>query len=163
MNRFLPFLLLLLTLIAGCGGSSSSSDPETPNVVFSVDTTAQTTNLKQLNGGTAVSGTNRLTGTATLNGEAVDIEVLANVAYRNGSGPFFGFLNVTLPDDSILSLRMDGTATRDAEGVTEFEAKLAVLGGTGVYENATGEGTFTGYRNAALGSPVHLKITATVN
>lgn len=162
MNRFLLFLLPLLVLLAGCGGSSSSSNGENPNVVFSVDTTAHTTNLKQLNGGTAVSGTNRLTGTATLNAETVDIELLANVAYRNGNGPFFGFLNVTLPDDSILSMRMDGIAARDAEGVTEFEAKLSVLGGTGIYENATGEGRFAGYRNAALGSPVHLEVTATV-
>lgn len=154
--------LLMLLLVAGCGGSSSSSNPENPNVVYSVDTTAQTTNIKQLNGGTAVSGTNRLTGTATLNGDPIDVEVLANVAYHNGSGPFFGFIDITLPDDSILSMRMDGTAARDSEGKTVFEAKLEVVGGTGVYENTTGRGTFTGFRNAALGSPVHLDISAAV-
>lgn len=162
MNGIRRFALPCLVLIAGCGGSSSSSNPAAPNVVYSVDATSQGTNLKQLNGGTAVSGTNRLTGTATLNGETVDVEILANVAYHNGSDPFFGFIDVTLPDDSILSMHMEGTASRDAAGVTAFEADLAVVGGTGVYENATGKGTFTGSRSAALGSPVHLDVRANV-
>jgi hypothetical protein len=39
---------------------------------------------------------------------------------------------------------------------TRFRGTIEVLGGTGAYEGATGIGVMTGYRKAALGSPVTL-------
>lgn len=153
----LPFLLL-----AGCGGSSSSSHSETPNFTYSAGLTSQGTNLKQLNGGTKVTGTNRLTGTTTIDGSPANVEMLGNVAYTNGNGPFFGFLDITLENGSILSMRMDGTATKNAAGVTSFDAKLEVIGGTETYNGATGQGHFTGTRPAELGSPLQMEVQATV-
>ncbi|MGV3618277.1 MAG: hypothetical protein ACO1SV_23365 [Fimbriimonas sp.] len=128
-------------------------------ITFVVDATSQATNLKQLSGGKNVAGWNQLTGPTTLDGEASEVKVLSNVAYRNGNGPFFGFITLERADDSILTMRMDGFARKDAEsGVTAFEANLEVLGGTGVYNDATGAGAFTGSRSAALGNSVHLEI-----
>ena len=43
-------------------------------------------------------GWNQLTGTAQVDGAAVEIEMLGNVDYRNGSGEFFGFITFTFSD-----------------------------------------------------------------
>jgi hypothetical protein len=161
MRRSLT-LALPLFLLAGCGGSSSSSDSEATNLTYTADLTSQGTNLKQLNGGAKVTGTNRLTGTTTLNGHPASVEMLGNVAYTNGNGPFFGFLDITLENGSILSMRMDGTATKNAAGVTSFDAKLEVIGGTETYNGATGRGHFTGSRPAELGSPLRMEVQATL-
>lgn len=162
MNRSCRIAVPFLLLVTGCGGSSSSSSRvETPNLNYAADLTSQGTNLKQLDGGTKVTGTNRLTGTTTLDGSTVNVEMLGNVAYTNGSGPFFGFLDITLEGGAILSMRMDGTATRNAAGVTTFDADLEVVGGTQTYEGAKGSGHFTGTRPAELGSPLHIEVEAT--
>jgi hypothetical protein len=105
--------------------------------------------------GSVVFGQNHLTGTATLNGENVGVEMLANVNYTKGSGPFFGFITFAFADGSTLGVQMQGlaTAAADASGTT-FASTLGVVGGTGKYATTTGTGTFTGSRKAALGTTV---------
>ncbi|WP_144241325.1 hypothetical protein [Fimbriimonas ginsengisoli] len=165
MFRKCSVALPLLVLLAGCGGSSSRSEPTpTPNVVFTADVTSSGSNIKQLNGGTKQAGTNTLSGPSTLNGNAVTVEVLANVDYTNGSGQFFGFITVTLADSSLLTMHMTGTATKNlTSGNTAFSANLTVVGGTGVYANATGSGHFNGSRTGVLGAPVHMDVEASVH
>ena len=105
---------------------------------------------------TGTYGWNRLTGTATDASGPVAIEMLGTVAYTNGSGPFFGTITFTFGDGSVLGVQMQGAGTKAADtGVTTFAATLGVLNGTGRYANATGTGTFTGSRAAALGQPVN--------
>ncbi|MGV3617138.1 MAG: hypothetical protein ACO1SV_17560 [Fimbriimonas sp.] len=160
-RRWLLALPLLLAL-SGCGGSSSSK-PTAQNFAYTADLTSQSTNLKQLDNGTKVAGWNQLVGTTTLDGATVGVEMQGNVAYTNGNGPFFGFLTVTRPDESILTMRMDGRAVRDADtGNTAFTCDLEVLGGTGIWNGAKGEGSFTGTRNASLGGVVSIDVRARV-
>jgi mannose-6-phosphate isomerase-like protein (cupin superfamily) len=100
-------------------------------------------------------GTNRLTGTATLDGQPVAIEMLANVDYVSGSGTFFGFVTFTFSDGSTLGTRVQGLATASTDGSsTTFTSTLGVIGGTGRYATTTGSGTFVGERGTALGGDV---------
>jgi hypothetical protein len=133
-------------------------------MVFSSDITSTETQLKTLNGGTVMAGWNRLVGPTTVNGVAASVELLASVDYVNGSGEFFGFVTLTLDDDSMLTMRMTGHAVKDgATGDTHFTSDLRVIGGTGVYTNAKGSGGFVGSREVVLGGPVHLDFKLNVN
>jgi mannose-6-phosphate isomerase-like protein (cupin superfamily) len=100
-------------------------------------------------------GWNRLTGTATLNGQPVSIEMLATVDYTKGNGPFSGVITFTFADGSTIGVSMVGTTTAQPNGTdASFASTLGVIGGTGQYVNTTGYGTFTGTRSAALGTDV---------
>jgi hypothetical protein len=151
------FAVPLLVALAGCGGSSSSQ--LRANLTFSADVTSIFKNLKSLNAGVTTVGWNQLTGPTTINGSAATVEVLANVNYRNGSGPFYGFITFTLADDSSLTLKMDGEASLNTTtGTTTFVSTLSTLGGTGIYASSSGSGTFTGSRTTALGGAVHMDV-----
>jgi hypothetical protein len=114
-------------------------------------------------GDSVVYGWNLLTGTATLAGAPVQVEMQGNVSYVEGSGPFFGFVTYTFADGSTLGVQMQGAATASAGGSnTEFAATLGVVGGTGRYVHATGTGTFTGSRKAALGTTVAATFDLTI-
>jgi hypothetical protein len=155
--RSAPILLILSTilLICGCAGSSSPS-PTNPNLTYASELTSESTALYSLNGGNVAAGWNKLVGTTTLNsGQEASVEMLGNVAYRDGNGPFFGFLTIKLNDGSLLTAQMDGTAIKTGT-VTKFTCQLTILGGTGTYNNATGGGYFNGNRDSALGGTVHI-------
>jgi hypothetical protein len=104
--------------------------------------------------GSVVYGWNRLTGTAMLDGKPVSVEMLGNVNYKGGNGPFFGFITFTFDDRSTLAVSMQGQAVQSPSGASTVVATLAVFGGTGRYERATGTGTFVGARPAAVGATV---------
>lgn len=105
--------------------------------------------------GAITYGWNLLTGTATVDGQPVTLEMLASVDYVSGSGTFSGFITFTFADASTLGVRMQGLATASADGsVTTFSSTLGVIGGTGSYATTTGSGTFTGERRTALGGNV---------
>ncbi len=96
-------------------------------------------------------GTNRLIGTAMAGGQPVGVEMLGSVDYTSGNGPFSGFVTFTFADGATIGVTMQGTTTAAANGTdASFAATLGVIGGTGQYSDATGEGTFTGTRSAAL-------------
>lgn len=106
-------------------------------------------------GDAVVYGWNRLVGTARLDGQPVGVDMLGSVDYVAGSGPISGFITFGFPDGSTLGVAMHGAAHASAAGAdTAFTATLGVTGGTGRYIGATGSGTFTGSRKAALGTAV---------
>jgi hypothetical protein len=112
--------------------------------------------------GAQVYGWNQLAGTDPASG--ISVAMLASVNYEDGSGPFFGFVTFTFPDGSTLGVQMQGTALAAADGSkTTFAATLGVIGGTGAYATATGAGTFTGSRTAALGTTVSATFDLTLS
>lgn len=134
---------------AGTGATGTSL-----RLTADLESQSKTTNSVGANGAD-VYGWNRLTGTATLNGQPVAVELLGNVDYTTGAGPFSGFVTFTFPDGSLLGVRMQGVATKSADGnTTTFAATLGVISGTGTYATATGTGTFTGSRDGTLGTAV---------
>ena len=133
------------------------------HLTVTADLTSQGTTRTTVGaGGSVTYGWNRLTGTAAGALAPTQVELLGNVAYDNGQGPFFGFVTFTFGDGSVLGTQIQGLATKDVNGVTQFASTLGVLDGTGPYVGATGTGTFTGTRDAALGQPVHATFTITV-
>jgi cupin domain len=106
-------------------------------------------------GNESTYGWNRLTGTSTLNGQPVSIEMLATVEYTKGSGPFSGVVTFAFADGSTVGVSMVGATTAQPNGTdASFASTLGVIGGTGQYANTAGYGTFTGTRSAALGTDV---------
>jgi quercetin dioxygenase-like cupin family protein len=104
--------------------------------------------------GSIVYGWNRLTGTATLDGKPVSVDLLGDVNYKSGNGPFSGFITFKFADGATLAVAMQGAATQAPDGTSTVVATLGILGGTGRYETATGTGTFVGSRSATVGATV---------
>lgn len=104
-------------------------------------------------------GWNHLVGTATLAGQPVLCDMLGNVSYESGRGPFFGFVTFSWPDGSAIVTEMYGRAIPQSDGGSIVEALLTITGGTGRYAAAGGYGTFVGRRDAAVGAPVRSEFT----
>jgi hypothetical protein len=100
-------------------------------------------------------GWNRLHGVAAFQGKPVQVDMLASVSYRGGSGAFSGFVTFAFEDGASIASAMTGATAAAADGSeASFTATLAVIDGTGRYEGATGSGVFSGSRKAALGTDV---------
>jgi hypothetical protein len=153
--RLLPLLFAaaLLPLAAAC-----NDGPVEQRWTASI-TSAETSLTRVGPDERVVYGWNRLVGETEIDGERVTIEMLGNVAYRLGDGPFFGFITLSFPGGSTLGLRMEGEtdAIQDTSRA-EFKAGLTVLGGTGRYLNATGSGRWQGHRDAKLGGAVEMEV-----
>ncbi len=126
-----------------------------------MDLTSVFKNVISVNGGANMVGINDLTGTTTISGATVKVEVLASVDYLNGSGPFAGSMTLTYPDGSLLTFRQPGFATFDSTTqITTLKSQMTVVGGTGTAANAKGSGSYVGTRSTVLGGPVHLVVQA---
>ncbi|CAB4323731.1 unannotated protein [freshwater metagenome] len=106
-------------------------------------------------------GNGRLTGNTTIDGAPADAELLAQVNYDQGSGPFTGFWTFTFGDGSDLVLAYSGTATKTGDD-TSIVGDLTVFGGTGSYASVTGGGTLRGERTVALGGDVDYRFSLTL-
>ena len=159
----LAAVLGLAALVAPAG--AQAKPPSTKTVVFSVDFTSKGTTLTTLPGGHTY-GWNHLFGTTSWGKKKADVDFLGSVDYVNGTGPFGGFITVSRSDGTQLAFSVSGWATTPpAESGTAnatFAGTATIIGGSGAYEGATGTGTMTGYRKAALGSPVELTFSLTV-
>ena len=84
----------------------------------------------------------------------------------DGTGPFGGFVTVTRSDGTKLGLSVVGYATAPSgakPAKTKFRGSVTVIAGSGPYAHARGTGTVSGFRKAALGSPVKLTFTVTID
>lgn len=166
-NRGTKPVVLELTALLATGAPLSSplgSAAEGTPLTLRSELTSQMTQLTSVGADASVTyGWNRLTGTATDPSGPVAVELLGNVAYDRGVGPFFGFITFTFADGSVLGTQVQGVATKDEDGVTRFASTLGVLDGSGRYVGATGTGTFTGTRDAALGEPVRATFDLTIH
>ena len=126
--------------------------------------TSSGTTLQTLPGGITY-GWNHLVAGTTWAGQDATVDFLGDVEYVNGTGPFNGYITVTRADGAKLGLRVAGSALSLATTGTadaRFSGNVTVIGGAGAYAGASGIGTMTGSRQAALGSPVQMRIVITV-
>jgi hypothetical protein len=163
MHRF-PRVLVASVVVVGVvalGAAPLSAGGDDPNrISFPVTLTSQQSILEEVGrGGEQTYGWNELTGTAATDSGDVQVQMLGNVEYTEGSGPFFGFVTLRFASLSTLGLRMQGTATVRDDGSTDLKAKLRVIGGNAAMTGARGKGRFTGERPAELGSPIEITIT----
>jgi hypothetical protein len=150
-------------------GACSTDPPLDDAAVVTVDLVSQDTRLSTADGtGEVIYGWNHLAGTGVIESpgsqdrlaefSSVAVDMLGQVNYLDGNGPFDGFITFTFGDGSTLAVAMLGRAraatdTSDAS----FSADLDVLGGTGRLAGVTGVGRFEGSRTAVLGSPVQAR------
>ena len=155
-----PIARLLLSVFALCAALAVAGcdDDDFVTKTWTVDLASQQQVLQRVGEGEAsVYGWNRLTGETEIDGERVSVEMLGNVSYTRGNGPFFGFVTLTFPDGARLGLRMEGATTALPDTAdAEFHGSLKVLGGTGAYTSATGTGRLDGTRQARLGGLVRM-------
>ena len=134
--------------------------PKGEKVVFLTKFVSEETTLNVLPGGYTY-GWNYLTSATKIDDKPGKVQFLGVVNYKNGSGPFGGFVTVTLDNGSILGLAVDGQGLSLAEGSgtadARFGGSVRVISGTGDFKRARGMGTMTGSRASTLGSPVVMK------
>ena len=146
------------------GTPTASAKSKAKTLTLSVDFTSTQTELTSLPGDITY-GWNHLVGPTTWGKRTAQTTFLGSVDYINGSGAFDGFVTFVRSDGATLALAVNGYATSpDTPGTanTTFNGAIRVIGGSGAYKGARGSGTMTGYRKAALGSPVQLTFTITV-
>ena len=147
------------------GVTPAQAKTQTKDLVFPVDLVSQGTTLTTLPGDITY-GWNDLQGTTKWGGKNARVRFLGSVDYVDGTGPFGGFVTITRSDGTQLALSVSGWAsTPSSEPGTAnatFAGTVRVIGGSGPYQGAVGTGTMSGYRKAALGSPVQLTFSVTV-
>lgn len=99
-------------------------------------------------------GIGRLTGATRIAGAPVDVELLAVVTYRHGTGPFTGFITFTDAHGGVLGMRYAGTAYARADGSTVVRGDLVAIAGTGRWTGVHGRGTVIATRSGVIGSPL---------
>jgi len=165
MRRAALVLAAALAATALTGTTPAQAKPATKNLTFAVDLTSAGTVLETLPG-EITYGWNDLRGPTRWGKQDAALRFLGSVDYVNGTGPFGGFVTVTRADGVKLAFSVSGWATTPSnqEGTANatFRGTITVIGGSGPYAGATGVGTMTGYRKAALGSPVELTFSLTV-
>jgi hypothetical protein len=151
----------LLSLFALTVTTPSFANQKSKKITISATITSVDNNLFDLPGGIRY-GWNHLQGPTTWGSSAAALDVLGDLRYTNGSGPFNLYVTMTRADGVILAVHIAGksVAKIDAQGGTtaKFTGTVKVIGGNASYEGATGTGTMTGSRAAALGSPVKLNL-----
>jgi hypothetical protein len=161
-TRRLAVVLAVVSALAFVAPSAQAQG-KVDKITFTVTLTSQQTVLEQVGrGGTKTYGWNQLTGTASTGSGDVGVTLLGNVSYVDGSGPFYGFLTLEFASLSTLGLTLNGKAAKQADGSTKLTSKLQVIDGNAAFTGATGSGSFTGSRAAALGSPIVIKVTVNV-
>ena len=160
---------LAIAVLAGAtvlvGVAPAQAKTETKTLVFAVDLTSQGTTLTTLPGDITY-GWNDLRGPTKWGAKNAQMRFLGSVDYVSGTGPFGGFVTVTRSDGTQLAMSVSGWATAPSGQAgtanASFAGTVSVIGGSGPYAGATGMGTMSGYRKAALGSPVQLTFSVTV-
>ena len=74
--------------------------------------------------------------------------------YIKGSGTFTTHNNLMLNDGSVLWYKLNGTTKVDEQTISRSQGTVTVIGGTGKYEGAKGDGTLTGVRVPGLATGV---------
>lgn len=171
----IAIVVTMSILIAGCSSSDTTATTSTDPVASAPGATQESSEPIEFSvrahgvdadqffrttgaAGERRYGNGRLTGTTTIDGRPAQAELLAQVDYVDGSGPFVGFWTFTLGDASSLVLSYAGEATRSGTD-TMITGDLRVLGGTGTFATATGGGTLRGERTTQLGGDVDYHFT----
>ncbi len=162
-HRFFLALLLPVCLASGVAAAPPSvarrlqvSFVTNTGAAEPGDTTFYTVGQEQF-------GVGRLASLVDVNGEQVTFEVLVSLEYFDGSGPFTGFISLFWPNGDSVVCRYQGDAVRDDVGDSRWRSIVHVIDGSGSLTGATGGGTVSGFRSAALGGSVEYSVDLTIH
>jgi hypothetical protein len=94
----------------------------------------------------------RIAGTDASGPTTVQVNALGTLNYRMGSGPFAGFLVLDYGAGHVLYSRYEGHTTQLSLDSTRIVGRLDVIGGTGMFDGAQGEGQVRARRGGPVGS-----------
>jgi len=159
----MPHRSLALAFLAACLALTATGQGQPLHVSFVTntgaavpgDTTFFTVGDKQF-------GVGRLASIVDIGGEKVTFEVLVSLEYTDGSGLFSGFVSLFWPNGDAVACLYDGIVVRDKAGDSRWNSKIRVIDGRGSLKGATGNGTVSGFRSAALGSSVKYTVDLTI-
>ena len=165
MRRLALALAPALVVTALIGASPAQSATTSKDLTFKTELMSAGTVLETLPGDITY-GWNDLRGPTRWGKQDATLRFLASVNYVSGTGPFGGPVTITRADGTSLALSVSGWATSPSDQAgtanTTLRGTVTVIGGSGRYAGATGTGTVTGYRKAALGSPIQFTFSLTV-
>ena len=149
---------LVVVAMTALPTAAAPAGSTTTTIEFTATLDSQQRVLQQVGrGGVKTYGWNELTGTASTDSGDVQVQLLGNVDYVDGSGPFFGFVTLKFASLSTLGLRIvDGRARVRDDGSTALRSRLRVIGGNAAMTGAKGTGTMTGERREDLGTSIEL-------
>ena len=166
MRRLALALAPALVVTALIGASPAQSATTSKDLTFKAELMSAGTVLETLPGDITY-GWNDLRGPTRWGKQDATLRFLASVNYVSGTGPFGGPVTITRADGTRLALSVSGWATSPSDQAgtanTTLRGTVTVIGGSGRYAGATGTGTVTGYRKAALGSPIQFTFSLTVS
>lgn len=161
-------LALVATVLLGLPATAQSpspmpdDEPRTVTLIYTLTGEAADQHFHTAGrNGELTYGTGRLTGTSTLDGAPVGIELLASVGYTDGSGPFTGWITIGSGADDTMGLEYEGFVTRRGER-TLINGTVRVVAGTGAWVDASGSGRVSGRREGTIGSDVVYTLTLTL-
>jgi hypothetical protein len=94
--------------------------------------------------------------------KVANVELLADLEYLKGDGPFTGFINLTAEDGSVIGMRYWGAARLHQDGSTTVRGAVEVIASSGEFAGMQGEGRVRGSRTGKVGAPLLTTITLTL-
>jgi hypothetical protein len=143
MNRRSALTMMAVGVIGLCASNIARADEVLKFRMFLHATSIQSQEVGNVDGHALYVG--HFTGLASFSDGSVGPGNLTSTAdYIKGAGTVSGYFSVTPSKDSTLWIKVDGTAK--PEGITTVfpEAPAIVVGGTGRFEGAKGDGKFLG-------------------
>ena len=99
-----------------------------------------------------------------MDGTNASVKVFFVYDYTGGNGNFTEYDVLTFADSSTITVQAIGQSMGSFRGKDPlFSAVVTVIGGTGVYDSITGDGSMTGNRSEALKDGVQVKLSFTIN
>lgn len=162
MKRVIALMLVALVApLAACGSDSNRSE-----VVLNFDLESVEKRLHKVGPSEQILyGWNHLRSETEFEGSTIEIELQAGVEYVNGAGPCEGRFTLTFPDESVLALAfIDCEAfTKSEASGARFSSRIRVIGGSGRFVDARGNGSYTGERRDEIGGVVRSRLALQID
>ena len=143
MNRRSVLTMMAVGVIGLCASNIARADEAVKFRMFLHATSIQSQEVGDVDGHVLYVG--HFTGLASFSDGSVGPGNLTSTAdYVKGAGTVSGYFSVTLSKDSTLWIKVDGTAKPEGTTAVFPEAPAIVVGGTGRFEGAKGDGKFVG-------------------
>jgi hypothetical protein len=146
MNRSSVLTMMAIGVIGFCASSIARADEVLKFRMFVHGTSIQTQEVGDVDGHILAVG--RFSGQAAFSDGSVGTATLNFTSeygeHVKGVGTFHTYFSVTPSKDSALWIKVDGTAKPEGTTTVFPEAPAIVVGGTGRFEGAKGDGKFVG-------------------
>jgi hypothetical protein len=146
MNRRSVLTMMVIGAIGFCASSIARADEVLKFRMFLHAISVQNQEVGDVDG--HVLSATHFSGLALFSDGSVGTAALTSTAefgeHTKGVGTFHTYFSVTTPSKDTLWIKVDGTAKPDGTTTVFPEAPAAVVGGSGRFEGAKGDGKFVG-------------------